>query len=59
MKMRQYEQGKQFCDAVVSQHGGIGVLNRVWESPESLPTPAELRRPEAWAERIGKLPAAA
>src|SRR3954453_16948848 len=29
MKMRQYEQGKKFCDAVVASHG-IGVLNRVW-----------------------------
>jgi coenzyme F420 biosynthesis associated uncharacterized protein len=58
MKMRQYEQGKQFCDAVVARHG-IAALNRVWESPESLPTAAELRRPDAWVARIGELPAAA
>jgi coenzyme F420 biosynthesis associated uncharacterized protein len=58
MKMRQYEQGKKFCDAVVSGHG-VSVLNRVWESPESLPTSAELREPPLWVERIGKLPAAA
>jgi coenzyme F420 biosynthesis associated uncharacterized protein len=58
MKMRQYEQGKHFCDTVVSAHG-IAVLNRVWESPEALPTSAELRRPESWVERIGELPAAA
>jgi coenzyme F420 biosynthesis associated uncharacterized protein len=58
MKMRQYEQGKQFCDAVVAGHG-IGALNRVWESPESLPSAAELRRPDAWVARIGELPAAA
>src|SRR3954464_14066655 len=58
MKMRQYEQGKQFCDAVVSAHG-IAVLNRVWESPEALPTAAELRHPESWVARIGELPAAA
>jgi coenzyme F420 biosynthesis associated uncharacterized protein len=58
MKMRQYEQGKQFCDAVVSGHG-VAALNRVWESPESLPTAAELRRPDTWVERIGRLPAAA
>jgi coenzyme F420 biosynthesis associated uncharacterized protein len=58
MKMRQYEQGKQFCDAVVAGHG-IGALNRVWESPESLPSAAELRRPEAWVARLGELPAAA
>jgi coenzyme F420 biosynthesis associated uncharacterized protein len=58
MKMRQYEQGKQFCDAVVSERG-IAVLNRVWESPESLPTAAELRHPSAWVQRIEELPAAA
>ena len=58
MKMRQYEQGKQFCDAVVARHG-VAVLNRVWESPDSLPSAAELRSPDAWVERIGSLPAAA
>jgi coenzyme F420 biosynthesis associated uncharacterized protein len=58
MKMRQYEQGKRFCDAVVSGHG-IAVLNRVWESPAALPSPAELRHPETWVARIGELPAAA
>jgi coenzyme F420 biosynthesis associated uncharacterized protein len=58
MKMRQYELGKKFSDAVVDSHG-IAVLNRVWESPESLPSAAELRQPDAWVERIGRLPAAA
>jgi coenzyme F420 biosynthesis associated uncharacterized protein len=58
MKMRQYELGKQFSDAVVDAHG-VAMLNRVWESPESLPSAAELRRPDAWVERIGRLPAAA
>jgi coenzyme F420 biosynthesis associated uncharacterized protein len=58
MKMRQYELGKKFSDAVVDGHG-VAMLNRVWESPEALPTPAELLRPDAWVERIGRLPAAA
>jgi uncharacterized protein (DUF2342 family) len=58
MKMRQYELGKQFCDGVVSSHG-IAALNRVWESPESLPTSAELKRPDDWVARIEQLPAAA
>jgi coenzyme F420 biosynthesis associated uncharacterized protein len=57
MKMRQYEQGKQFCDAVVSAHG-LATLNRAWEAPESLPTAAELDRPESWVERIGLAAAA-
>jgi putative hydrolase len=58
MKMRQYEQGKKFCDAVVEGHG-IATLNRVWESPESLPTVAELRSPDLWVARIDGLPQAA
>jgi coenzyme F420 biosynthesis associated uncharacterized protein len=58
MKMRQYEQGKRFCDAVVATHG-IAVLNRVWNSPDALPSAAELRHPESWVTRIGELPAAA
>src|SRR3954453_17169069 len=58
MKMRQYEQGKKFSDAVVEGHG-VAMLNRVWESPEALPTLAELRSPESWVRRVGELPAAA
>ena len=50
MKMRQYEQGKRFCDAVVGE-GGIDALNRVWRSPEDLPTAAELDDPRAWVMR--------
>jgi coenzyme F420 biosynthesis associated uncharacterized protein len=51
LKLRQYELGRTFCDAVVAREGMEG-LNRVWASPESLPTPAELRQPERWLERI-------
>ncbi len=50
MKMRQYETGKRFCDAVVSQ-AGVEALNRAWASPESLPTWAELEAPETWLTR--------
>ena len=58
LKMRQYEVGKQFCDAVAAQ-GGIEVLNRVWSAPESRPTEAELTTPGDWLERVGSAPAAA
>jgi coenzyme F420 biosynthesis associated uncharacterized protein len=58
LKMRQYEQGKVFCDGVVSQ-GGIDALNRVWSSHEALPTEAELDDPAAWMARVGPAPAAA
>lgn len=50
MKMRQYELGKSFCDAVVAE-GGIELLNRVWEAPEALPTLTELSDPGVWIER--------
>jgi coenzyme F420 biosynthesis associated uncharacterized protein len=58
MKMRQYEQGKAFCDAVAAE-AGMEALNRVWASPEALPTEAELERPLEWLARVGPAPAAA
>jgi coenzyme F420 biosynthesis associated uncharacterized protein len=58
LKMRQYEEGKAFCDAVV-ERGGIAALNRVWESPKSLPTQAELGDPDAWLARSSAAAAAA
>ena len=51
-------EGKVFCDAVVAE-AGIAALNRVWDSPESLPTPQELERPSEWLARVGSAPAAA
>jgi coenzyme F420 biosynthesis associated uncharacterized protein len=57
MKMRQYEQGKRFCDAVVDEVGIEG-LNAVWRAPTDMPTPAELDDPEAWIRRT-RLPEAA
>lgn len=50
LKLRQYEVGKQFCDAVVEQ-AGIEALNRVWESPERLPSLSELDHPDRWIAR--------
>jgi coenzyme F420 biosynthesis associated uncharacterized protein len=55
MKIRQYEQGKRFCDAVVAE-AGVGALNRVWESPASLPTPHELEHPSDWVARVPSVP---
>jgi putative hydrolase len=54
LKLRQYEQGKRFCDAVVAR-GGIDALNRVWASPEAMPTLAELDDPLAWIDRTERL----
>ena len=50
LKLRQYKLGKAFCDAVVAE-GGVEALNRVWSSPEALPTNEELERPQLWLER--------
>jgi coenzyme F420 biosynthesis associated uncharacterized protein len=58
MKMRQYEQGKKFCDAVAAEVG-IDGLNTVWRSPADMPTPAELDDPAAWIRRTRRLPSAA
>jgi coenzyme F420 biosynthesis associated uncharacterized protein len=51
MKMRQYETGKRFCDAVVASAGVKG-LNQAWASAESLPTWPELEDPDAWLARV-------
>lgn len=52
MKMRQYEDGRSFCEQVAAE-GGIDLLNRVWDGPESLPTAAEIAAPATWAARAG------
>jgi len=52
MKLRQYEQGKRFCDAVVRE-AGVEALNRVWIGPEMLPSTAELDAPLEWVRRTG------
>jgi coenzyme F420 biosynthesis associated uncharacterized protein len=52
LKLRQYEQGKAFCDAVVRE-GGTEALQHVFSSPAALPTLIELRDPPAWLARTG------
>ncbi len=54
LKMRQYEVGRRFCDAVVAAGGereGPRLLARAWRSPEDLPTAAELQTPGLWLAR--------
>jgi coenzyme F420 biosynthesis associated uncharacterized protein len=50
LKLRQYEQGKHFCDAIV-EAGGTEALHYVFSSPEVLPTLTELRDPPLWLAR--------
>src|SRR5208282_887295 len=50
LKLRQYETGRRFGDAVVAA-GGPPALARAWRSPAMLPTPEELERPLDWVAR--------
>ncbi len=50
LKLRQYEQGKFFCDEIVRERG-TEALRHLWSSPDVLPTLPELRNPSAWVER--------
>jgi uncharacterized protein (DUF2342 family) len=50
-KRRQYERGRDFFDAVVDARG-VETAGRVWDSPETLPTDAELDDPGQWLARV-------
>jgi coenzyme F420 biosynthesis associated uncharacterized protein len=50
-KMRQYRDGAVFVRSVVDQVG-IDGFNQVWESPETLPSPAEIETPSTWVARV-------
>ncbi|HWE11786.1 MAG TPA: zinc-dependent metalloprotease [Solirubrobacteraceae bacterium] len=52
LKLRQYEQGKFFCDAI-TRVAGTAALRHVFSSPQALPTMAELADPDAWLRRVG------
>jgi uncharacterized protein (DUF2342 family) len=51
LKMRQYEIGRRFCDAVVSE-GGPQTLALAWSGPEALPSTQELEQPALWVARV-------
>jgi len=51
VKLRQYELGKRFADAV-AERSGIEGLNEVWRAPDSLPDTAELEDPDRWLARV-------
>ncbi|MFD1829193.1 zinc-dependent metalloprotease [Streptomyces desertarenae] len=50
-KLRQYRDGERFVRAVVQEVGMEG-FNRVWTSPNTLPTKAEITRPAEWIARV-------
>jgi coenzyme F420 biosynthesis associated uncharacterized protein len=52
LKMKQYAQGSRFVRSVVDE-AGMAAFNKVWTSPQTLPTREELSAPQAWLERVG------
>ena len=55
MKMRQYEVGERFVDAI-DRAAGFRAIDAAWQGPEMLPTLAELDAPETWLARVGAAP---
>ncbi len=51
MKAKQYTEGASFVRSVVDQAGMAG-FNRVWTSPNTLPTRAEIAEPQLWLTRV-------
>ncbi|KUL55294.1 coenzyme F420 biosynthesis-associated protein [Streptomyces sp. NRRL F-4489] len=50
-KLRQYRDGERFVRAVVEEVGMDG-FNRVWTSPNTLPTKQEIAKPADWVARV-------
>jgi coenzyme F420 biosynthesis associated uncharacterized protein len=50
-KLRQYRDGERFVRTVVDQVGMAG-FNRVWTSPNTLPTRGEIAAPQTWVDRV-------
>jgi coenzyme F420 biosynthesis associated uncharacterized protein len=50
-KLRQYRDGERFVSGVVDQVGMEG-FNRVWTSPNTLPTKSEIAKPADWVARV-------
>jgi coenzyme F420 biosynthesis associated uncharacterized protein len=51
LKMKQYEQGSRFVKTVVEE-AGMATFNKVWTSPETLPTRDEITSPQSWLARV-------
>ena len=50
-KLRQYRDGERFVRAVVDEVGMDG-FNRIWTSPNTLPTKTEIAKPADWIARV-------
>jgi coenzyme F420 biosynthesis associated uncharacterized protein len=52
LKMKQYAEGSRFVREVVEK-AGMATFNKVWTSPETLPTKEEFADPQLWLDRVG------
>lgn len=50
-KARQYRDGQKFVGHIV-EAVGMEQFNRIWDSPEHLPTEQEIHDPDAWIRRV-------
>jgi coenzyme F420 biosynthesis associated uncharacterized protein len=53
LKMKQYAEGSKFVEAVVGE-AGMTTFNKVWTSPETLPTREEISHPSEWLDRVAR-----
>jgi uncharacterized protein (DUF2342 family) len=51
LKMKQYAEGSRFVRMVVEE-AGMATFNKVWTSPDTLPTRAEFANPRDWLDRV-------
>ena len=58
LKLQQYKRGEAFARAVYDEYG-MAVLNRAWESAESMPRVEELADHQRWYRRVVKVASAA
>jgi len=58
LKLQQYKRGEAFARAVYDEYG-MAVLNRAWETAESMPRIEELADHQRWYRRVVKVASAA
>lgn len=58
MKMAQYRDGEAFVNALAA-HGGDDLVRRLWHTPATIPTAAELAQPALWIRRYAEVAHAA
>lgn len=50
-KLRQYAQGEKFIESVISQTS-LEQFNKVWLTPDNIPTFDEIKNPDLWLTRV-------